>query len=229
MQTHELFLSCTNETLLTHKSLLLAEAKLVDDVLTERRLTSGTAADDLPSGTTAVVALVEPVNSTVANDAEPKQAELGARYEATQAQYKALQQAIDEELGDEIKFVKSLLWHVGGSPGRAAQALQTDNYSVRILTGQSRYENGLWTFQWRPKPESLVAPTPDERKGLAERFAAASKKLNTLGAKIRSGKVSAAVRGRLKEYGLLTKGGVHGRWMCDGLAVEMAQIGRRIA
>ena len=73
MQTHELFLGCTNETPLTHKSLLLAEAKLVDDVLTGRSLKSGpAAADNLGS----------------------KQAEPGARHEGAQAEYDAQQQLV---------------------------------------------------------------------------------------------------------------------------------------
>jgi hypothetical protein len=188
---------------------LLAEAKLVDDVLTGRSLKSGpAAADNLGS----------------------KQAEPGARHEGAQAEYDAQQQAIGKELGDEVKFVHNLLLHVGGSPVTVAQALKSDDYLLRILKGQSRYKDGRWNFRWeRPNPDGTPLPTPDELKALAKMFLAAAEKLNVMGGKIRSGQLDAAVRKRLEQYGLLTKGGLHGRWMCDGLAVEMAWIGRQIA
>jgi hypothetical protein len=109
-----------------HKAALLDELKLVDDILSERQTKDNPATE-------------------VAEQSDfVRKNELNTSHDTADADYKARQRDIDEELGDEINFVKSLISNIGGSPSHVAYVLKTCNYAVRILKGQSRYENGQW-------------------------------------------------------------------------------------
>ena len=147
-------------------------------------------------------------------------------WERQRAECKARKQAIDEEFGDEVRFAQEFQWHVGGTPVSAAKTLNDGSYAFRILKGQSCYERKQWHYPY--KHEVCVVPTQDERKALSAMFGSAAKKLDEIGGKVRSGKLDAAVRERLESYGFLTKGGTHGRWMCDSLADEMERIGDQL-
>ena len=140
------------------------------------------------------------------------------------AEGKPAHQAIDGERGDEIEFVKSVLREVGGSVPTVVKKLQYDSFAVDILTGRIRYESGRWAFGGR----NPAQPMPEECKSLAHKFKAAANKLDEIAAKVRCGMVDDAMRHRLEEYRVLAKGGKQGRWMCDGVAVEMAKIGNQL-
>jgi hypothetical protein len=212
-------------------------AELVDEILAGRQ--SKTESPDSSPATvldgSAIIA-VRPGTphhagsspGTGRSDFERQRAGIKPRREGAQTEREARQQTIEEEYGEEIQFVTSLMWHVGGgSLSKTVQALKHGSHAVWILKGQSCYESGRWNYQW-VQSEGCVPPTPDARKALSERFRAAARKLVALGNAVRSGKADGSLRERLREEHLLTKGGKHGRWMCDGLAVEMYRIANQI-
>ena len=137
---------------------------------------------------------------------------------------KPAQQAIDDELGEEIEFVKEFLWMNVGSIPTVIKKLQNGSVLANILNGRVRYESGGWA--WRGLNPAQA--TPEECNSLAKHFKAAANKLYEIGSKVRCGFVDDAMRHRLERYRLLARGGTRGRWMCDGLAVEMEKIGNQL-
>lgn len=137
---------------------------------------------------------------------------------------KPAHQAIDDELGEEIEFVARFLRKIGGSIPTVIKTLQGGSFAADILKGRIRYENDRWGCGGLNRGQ----PTPEERTSLARKFYAAAKKLNEVGGEVRWGKVDDAMRDRLERHRLLARGGERGRWMCDGLAVEMEKIGNQL-
>ena len=140
---------------------------------------------------------------------------------------KPTQEALIEKRGDEIDFVIGVVWQIGGSISNVTKKLQQNSFSAAILTGRKRYHNGRWA-SGGPDP---IQPTPEERRSLAQTFKAAAKKLGEIGWNVRCGRVDGAMLLRLKSYGLWQKGNgsqSSGRWMGDGLAVELEKIGNQL-
>ena len=123
---------------------------------------------------------------------------------------------------DPLEFVKKLIWKFGSL--RTATRALNRSFVADVLKGTVRYEKDRWVFGGRfPTP-----PTGEECKALAQHFTAAGKKLSELSWKFRLGELDEEMRDRLEEYGIVTKGGARGRWMGNGLACEMAEIGTQL-
>src|SRR4051794_11794239 len=88
MQTRDLFMTCTTDTLLAHRVLLLGEVKLLDEALVERESEIQSASD-----------AVTPTTKTPIEEPSPPAVPVQTNETLTD------QAAIDSALGDEIEFV----------------------------------------------------------------------------------------------------------------------------
>ena len=136
-------------------------------------------------------------------------------------EYRARQQTINDDLGEEVDFVVAFVRHFGPKVSDWATTL---NYGLRIVTGLTCYHSGRWHAGNHPP----VPPTDDERKALSDKFTSAARKPWDLRRKVKSGTLDDNLRTRLERHHFLHKGGRTGRWMCDGLATQMETIGYRL-